>query len=233
MPNKIYIVAGGSSGIGLGVTRSLAKRGNVIVYSRNAGPVANLTNVEHRYLDVMNENWNTGDLPEQIDGVVYCPGTINLKPFRRISEKEMIDDFRINVTGAFRLIQQVYPNLRKSPEASIVLFSTVAVQTGMSFHSSVAASKGAVEGLVRSLAAEFAPRIRVNAVAPSLTDTRLAEPLLSNDKKRENSANMHPLKRVGIADDQVNAVKFLLSHEASWITGQIIHVDGGISAVRG
>lgn len=232
MENKNIVIVGASSGIGEGLLKKLSAKNLILAYSRSRGASDDYKNVQHRNLDVTAESLELGDLPDIIDGLVYCPGTINLKPFRRLSEEDFINDFRINVTGAVKVIQQIYPNLRKSEYASIVMFSTVAVRMGMNFHSTVAASKGAVEGLVKSLAAEFAPKIRVNAVAPSLTDTPLAESLLSTDSRRESSTNMHPLKRIGSVEDQVNAAMFLLGSESSWITGQVLHVDGGLSSIK-
>jgi len=228
-----YVIVGGSSGIGLEITRNLASDGHrVFVYSRSHQPLAGLTNVEHQHFDVLEDEGRLNNLPEIIDGLVYCPGTINLKPFGRLKETDFLHDFRVNVTGAVKVIQQTYPALLKSDQASIVLFSTVAVQLGMNFHCSIAASKGAVEGMVRSLAAEFSPKIRVNAVAPSLTDTPLATGLLSGEARRKTSAEMHPLKRYGNVTDMASAAVFLLSPASSWITGQILHVDGGMSALK-
>jgi 3-oxoacyl-[acyl-carrier protein] reductase len=233
MTGKNIIIIGGSSGIGLGLVKELVENNNVISYSRSGGKHTENINVKFRALDVTSDNIDMGELPDIIDGLVYCPGTINLRPFRRLSEEDFINDFKINVTGAVKVLQTVYNALRKSEQASIVMFSTVAVNSGMNFHSSIAASKGAVEGLVRSLAAEFAPKIRVNAVAPSLTDTPLASNLLSTEAKREASAGRHPLMRIGKVEDQVNAALFLLSPKSSWITGQILHVDGGMSSIKG
>jgi len=230
--NKNIIIVGASSGIGEGLVKKMSEKNTIFAYSRSKRNMDENQNVQFKSLDVTAEKIDLGELPDVIDGLVYCPGTINLKPFRRLTEEDFVNDFRVNVTGAIKIIQQIYPNLRKSQSASIVMFSTVAVSVGMNFHSTVAASKGAVEGLVKSLAAEFAPKIRVNAIAPSLTDTPLAESLLSTDSRRENSANMHPLKRVGNIDDQVNAAIFLLGSESSWITGQILHVDGGLSTIK-
>ena len=170
-------------------------------------------------------------LPDRLDGIVYCPGSINLKPFSRIKPEEFLADFNLQVVGAVKLIQQVLPLLRKSANPSVVLFSTVAVQKGLPFHSQVSASKGAIEGLTRALAAEFAPSIRVNCIAPSLTDTPLAASLLNTEQKKEANALRHPMKRVGTARDIAEMAAFLLSAKSSWMTGQIIGVDGGMGSL--
>lgn len=141
-------------------------------------------------------------------------------------------DYKLQVIGAIKIIQQVLPRLKKSKNASIVLFSTVAVQTGLPFHTQVATSKGAIEGLAKALAAEFAPAIRVNCIAPSLTDTPLAAFLLNTEQKKEANALRHPLKRIGSTEDIANMAAFLLSSKAAWITGQILHVDGGMSSLK-
>ena len=172
-------------------------------------------------------------LPETLQGLVYCPGTIVLKPFQRLTADDFKEDFNINLLGAVKVIQGCIKQLRKSPSgASIVLFSTVAVKTGMPFHASVASAKAAVEGLTRSLAAEFAPRIRVNAIAPSLTDTPLAQNLLSSEEKRKASADRHPLKRIGTPQEIARAAAHLLSDAGAWITGQVMPIDGGMSSLR-
>jgi NAD(P)-dependent dehydrogenase (short-subunit alcohol dehydrogenase family) len=164
--------------------------------------------------------------------MVYCPGKINLKPFARLKPEDFIEDYKIQVLGAIKAIQLLLPKLKKSSSPSIVLFSTVAVQTGFSFHSIVSSSKGAIEGLTRALAAELAPSIRINCIAPSITDTPLAGNLLNSLEKKEANAQRHPLKKVGEAKDIAHAVAFLLSEESSWMTGQIMHIDGGISNLR-
>ena len=171
-------------------------------------------------------------MPDTIDGIAYCPGSINLKPFRGLKAAQFQADFNINVLGAVHVLQAFQKGLKRADSASVLFFSTVAVQQGMPFHASIAASKGAIEGLTRSLAAEWAPKVRVNCIAPSLTDTPMAARLLSSDDKRAASANRHPLKKVGTPEDIAQLGKLLLSDQAGWITGQIIGVDGGMSSVR-
>ena len=163
---------------------------------------------------------------------MYCPGSINLRPFKGLKPETFQKDFEINVLGAVKSLQTVLKNLLLSPQASLVFFSTVAVQTGMPFHASVAAAKGAIEGLTKSLAAEYAPKFRVNAIAPSLTKTPLADKFLNNETKLEKANERHPLKFVGSAQDLANSAKFLLSDESQWMTGQILHVDGGIGNLK-
>ncbi|MBN8681586.1 MAG: SDR family oxidoreductase [Chitinophagales bacterium] len=231
MENKTYLIIGASAGIGFEITRRLSAQGaRVLAYSRRPMP-EQLPGVEWQALDVLHPDFKLENLPEQVHGFVYCPGSINLKSFSRVAASELRDDLEINVVGAFRTLQQVYPALRASGSGSAVLFSSVVVQTGMMMHASIATAKGAVEGLTRSLAAEWAPTIRINTIAPSLTDTPLAAKLLSSDEKRQNSANRHPLKRVGTPADMAATALFLLSDSASFITGQVIHVDGGMGTV--
>lgn len=233
--NKNYLIIGGSSGIGLNITKQLSEEGNsVYVASRSNESLSGIQNTFHIELDVTSaDEFDLSQaIPEKLDGLVYAPGTINLKPFHRLK----IDDFRqemeINHLGAVKMIQATLTNLKKSDLASIVMFSTIAVQTGMGFHAYIASAKGAVEGLIRSLAAEFAPKIRVNGIAPSLVDTPLAEKLLNTDKKKEASADRHPLKSYGDTNDIANAAIYLLSDKSKWMTGQILHIDGGMSSIR-
>lgn len=227
---KTFVLIGGSSGIGLSSATLLKERGHrVIVLARNAPSHAE--GIEFYAWDAMTEPFPT--LPiDTLDGLVYCPGSIVLKPFNRIAESEFLEAIQLNALGAVKALQSTFALLRKNGSASVVLFSTVAVQTGMPFHSSVAMAKGALEGLTRSLAAEWAPHIRVNAIAPSLTQTPLAEKLLSTPEKIEAGNKRHPLGRIGQPEDIANAVVFLLEETSSWITGQILAVDGGMGQLK-
>lgn len=228
-----YLVIGASSGIGLQLANQLAESGHKIygTYFKNKIESGH-TQIEYHYLNVMDENISLDFLPESIDGLVYCPGSINLRPFERIKPQDFVNDYTLQVIGSIKVLQAALPKLKKCENASVVLFSTVAVQTGLSFHSQVSASKGAVEGLTKALAAEYAPKIRINCIAPSLTDTPLAASLLNSEQKAEANAQRHPLKRIGKAEDLANMAEFLLSGKSGWITGQIFHVDGGMSTVK-
>ncbi len=228
---KNILIIGGSSGIGRALVDLLAPEHNIYVASRSKESLAN-TGVTHISYDVMNDALDLSNLPEQLDGFVYCPGSINLRPFRGLKPQTFQDDFSLNVLGAVKSIQAVLPLLQKSPQASLVFYSTVAVSTGMPFHASVAAAKGALEGLTRSLAAEYAPKFRVNCIAPSLTDTPLADKFLNNEAKLEKAQERHPLKQVGSAKNIAQMTAFLLGEESQWMTGQILHVDGGIGDLK-
>jgi NAD(P)-dependent dehydrogenase (short-subunit alcohol dehydrogenase family) len=230
--SKTIVIVGGNSGIGLAAAQRLSEEGNrVISFGRNVAETGYLKDVEYH-------NYNAKDflsrppLPDSIDGLMYMPGTIKLRPFNRLSIEDFKEEYEINFLGAVHFIQHALPSLKKSENSSVVLFSTVAVTTGMAFHSSIASAKGALEGLVRSLAAEYAPTVRFNAIAPSLTDTNLAQSLLNTDQKRQNNAERHPLKRIGKPEDIAAAARFLLSDESSWITGQVLGVDGGFSRLK-
>lgn len=171
-------------------------------------------------------------LETEIDGLVYFPGTINLKPFHRLKQEEFTTDYTINTLGAVAFSQAYLPNIKKVTQASVVFISTVAVGVGMPFHSSIAMAKGAIEGLTKALAAEYAPSIRVNCIAPSLVNTPLAEKFVSSPEKIESMQKRNPMQKVGDAIDIANAVSFLLSDKSGWISGQIMAVDGGMSTLK-
>ncbi len=230
--DKNILIVGASSGIGLTLAKDLQEKGaNLYLASRNKPEIeGDFTYIK---LDVTDFDSELEDLPEELHGLAYCPGTINLKPFQRLKEEDFINDFTINTLGAAKVVQKTLKNLKAAKGSSVVFFSTVAANSGLSFHASIAASKAALQGLGLSLAAELASsKIRVNMIAPSLTATPLAENLLSTDDKKEASNKRHPLGRYGEAKDIANAAGFLLNSENSWITGQIIGIDGGMGNVR-
>lgn len=225
-----FVVIGGSKGIGKALTQSLvADKHQVFFTARNQVEIEGASFLE---LDITQEITNQfNGLPDVLNGVVYCPGSINLKPFARISSADFLKDLQINLLGAVNCLQALHTRLKKADQASVVLFSSVAATRGMPFHASIAASKAAVEGLTKSLASEWAPGIRVNCIAPSLTQTPLAEKLTNSPEKIEAATQKHPLKRIGQPEEIAALAKFLLSQDASWITGQILHQDGGMSSV--
>lgn len=228
-----YLIVGASSGIGKALALKLAEDGHQVFATYNSNEVvSDHPAILYTQLNVLDETLSFDFLPEALAGIVYCPGSINLRPFERIKPVDFINDYNLQVVGAVKTIQSVASKLKNNGSAAIVLFSTVAVQVGLPYHSQIAASKGAIEGLTKALAAEYAPKIRVNCIAPSLTDTPLAASLLNSEQKRDANAQRHPLKRIGTADDIVHMVDFLLSPKADWITGQIMHVDGGISTLK-
>lgn len=227
--SKNILLIGGSHGIGLSMAKELSKTNNVYIASRTKDELGEL-NVTHIPFDALTEELDTSKLPEELHGFAYCPGSINLKPFKMMSMDTFNEDMQINFFSLVRCIKDIIPKMADG--ASMVFFSTVAVGTGMPFHTSVAAAKGAIEGFAKSMAAEYAPKLRVNVVAPSLVDTPLAGRLLNNDKKKEMMAERHPLKRVGNASDIANIAVFLLGDESTWMTGQVIGVNGGIGSLN-
>jgi len=225
---KTIVIVGGSKGIGQAILNTLVTNHNVINLSRTAPEVSH-DNLTHYNLDVLKD-----DLPdlESVDGLVYCPGSINLKPVSRLSIDDFKNDFEINVLGAVKTIQKYLPQLKKGTNPAILLFSTVAAKLGMPFHASVAASKSAVEGLVKSLGAELAPTIRVNAIAPTVTDTTLASKLLRNDKMIATIKDRHPLKRFLNPEEVAATASFLMSNQAAAFSGQILEMDCGIVSFK-
>lgn len=227
---KNILLIGGSYGIGLAIAKELQYENRVYIASRTNEAINDM-NLTHIPFDAATDTLDTSLLPQVIDGFVYCPGSINLRPFRGLKPEAFESDLQINFISMIKVLQSVLPNLSAANQSSVVLFSSVAAGMGMPFHTSVAAAKGAIEGFAKALAAEYAPKIRVNVIAPSLTDTPLAEKFLSNEEKKEKSAQRHPLKRVGTPEDMAKTARFLLSEDSSWISGQIFHVDGGMSTL--
>jgi len=228
---KNYLLAGASSAIAQTLLRLLQADGHRVIGLSTKDLSGAGYDEYHQVAD-----YGKSSLPamsQPLDGLVYFPGTINLKPVNRFSEEEFLQDFRINALGAAAVVQQYLQNLKNAAAPSSVVFiSTVAVSQGMNFHSSVSMAKGAVEGLTRALAAELAPSIRVNAVAPSLTASPLADRLINSPEKLDASNKRHPLRRIGQPDDVAQAIHFLLSEQSAWMTGAVLPVDGGMASVR-
>lgn len=229
MPRTTLLI-GGNSGIGLATAQRLAGRGDTLLAAARSDRALAGLGIAVQHFDATSPV--PLDLPPSLDGMIYFPGSISLKPFHRLKADDFLTDFRINCLGAVSAIQSALPALRAAESPSIVLFSSVAVAQGMAFHASIAAAKGALEGLALSLAAELAPKIRVNVIAPSLTDTPLAAGLLGSEAKREAAAKRHPLQQIGNADEVAELAAFLLSDASKFMTGQILRPDGGLSSVR-
>lgn len=230
---KNIVIIGCGQGIGFAAAKLLSENNKVIGISKTENSEIENLNIEFHQMDILNGNLDEITFPDVIDGLVYAPGSINLKPFNRLTVEDFKNDFEINVLGAVKTIQKLLPNLKKSESASVVLFSSVAAKLGMPFHASIAASKSAIEGLTKSLAAELSSqKIRVNSIAPSLTDTKLASQLLSTPEKVEASGKRHPLQRIGTADEMAKMTEFLLSSNSGWMTGQIIGIDGGMGNTK-
>jgi len=224
---KKVVLVGGNSGVGLSFVKKYQHKHQIIALNRKG--FSEKYDVEHHNFDVLNDEF---PVKEQFDSLVYFPGSINLKPFKNLTDEDFKNDMDINFNGAVKCIKNSLPLLNKNGLSSVVLFSTIAVAQGMSFHASIASAKGAVEALAKSLAAEFAPHIRVNVIALSITDTPLASKILGNEKGLENSKNRHPLKKVGNPDEIAAMVDFLIGDDAQWITGQIFRIDGGLSTIK-
>jgi len=225
---KKIIIIGGSKGIGKAITENLLSEHQVVNISRTS-PDFQHANLSHFTCDVL-----TDDLPEieAADGLIYCPGSINLKPFNRLSVNDFKTDFEINVIGAVKCIQAYTKALATSESASIVLFSTVATKLGMPFHASIATAKSAVEGLTKSVAADLAPKIRVNAIAPTITDTELAAKFLRNERMIESTIQRHPLKKYLEPTEVAAMATYLLSDVSKSISGQVFNLDCGIVSLK-
>lgn len=231
MQGKTILVVGASSGIGRSIAETLVNLGATVISASRSNP--NISGVTHYSIDVTEAQPDFSFIPDSLDGLVYCPGTINLRPFQRISIDDFQHDLNINLLGAVKVLQAAFKSLKKSGNASVILFSTVAAKLGMNFHSSIATAKAAVEGLGKSLAAEWSmSNIRVNVLAPSLTDTPLAEKLLGTDDRKDASNKRHPIGRYGEPKDLSEIAVFLLEDRSSWITGQVIGVDGGVGSLK-
>ncbi|MBT8293777.1 SDR family oxidoreductase [uncultured Eudoraea sp.] len=226
---KNLLLIGGSYGIGLSIVKQLQESFTIYVASRSKEGLEDL-NVKHITFDALTDSLDPSQLPEELHGFVYCPGSINLKPLKMLSMANFEEDMQLNFFSMVRVVKDIIGKM--ADNSSMVFFSTVAVGTGMPFHTSVSAAKGAIEGFVKSLAAEYSPKIRTNVIAPSLVDTPLAGRLLNNDRKKESMAERHPLKRVGTPEDIANIAGFLLSDKSGWITGQVVGVDGGLSTLN-
>ena len=220
------LIIGGSTGIGAATIELLNSKENKTISINRSGE----TNASIAFkCDILHDQ--LPEIDEPLDSIIYFPGTINLKPFRGLKEEDFRSDWEVNLLGAVKVIQKYSPLLAQSSNASILFFSTVAVQTGMPFHASISSAKGAIEGLTRSLAAEFAPKIRVNCFAPSLTQSPLSHRLTETESKLKASEERHPLKKIGDPHDIAAAAEWLVSDQAKFITGQIIKIDGGIGTL--
>ena len=228
--DKTYIIAGASSGIGLALAKKILENGDkVYALSRNAGELISHLKYSHIAFDFSSEG-KLPDIIEKADALIYCPGSITLKPIARLTGAELDKDYMLNTRSAFLFIQKYLSNIKDSADASILLFSSVAVQAGLPFHSSIAMAKGALEGLTRSLAAELSPGIRVNAIAPSLTNTPLAASLLNSEARMEGNIQRHPLKAIGNPDEIASFAYYLLKN-SKWVTGQVFGLNGGLGTI--
>ena len=225
---KTIVIIGGSKGIGKAISQMKLNLNKVINLSRTK-PDFEHVNLTHYTCDILKD-----ELPDlnSVDALIYCPGSINLKPFTRLKIEDFKTDFEINFLGAVKAIEKYLPLLKEANSPSILLFSTVATKLGMPFHASIASSKSAVEGLVKSLAAEFSPLVRVNAIAPTVTNTGLASRLLRNDKTKEQMIERHPLKKYLQPEEIAEMASFLISEKAASMSGQIIEMDCGITTLK-
>lgn len=229
---KNILIVGASSGIGQALAKLLLQE-EATLYTAGRTKPELPQSFHHFFYDVQDKSASLEALPDQVHGLVYCPGSIQLKPFTTLTTAAFLEDLELNVLGAIQVLQQCLKHFKRAESASVVLFSSVAAQQGMNYHTSIAMAKGALEGLGKSLAAEWSRHnIRVNLIAPSLTDTPLAAKLLSNEERRTASDQRHPLGRIGQPADIAHGAAYLLAEESSWVTGQVLHIDGGMSSLR-
>lgn len=227
---KNYLIIGASGGIGQAIASQLLDKSHAVYATFCSNPISlEHSNLTTGHFDVLNSDEFSFDLPEVIDGLIYCPGTINLKPYNALKDSDFLHEFQVNVIGFNKAMNLAFRALKKSEGSSVVGFSSVCAQNGFSFHASTAASKSALEGLFVSLAKEFSPKIRFNIIAPSIINTSLSAHLLNSDSKRDRIAANHPIPRVGSVNDVSSLACHLISDDASWITGQVFAVDGGKS----
>ncbi len=230
------LIIGATGSIGSALSRKLVSQGKQVhLVGRNeleTSALAKELNSTFTVADVLTENYSDQIISDagDIDGLAFCVGSIDLKPIRLSKKSDYMQSFNLNLISATEIIRACHEKL-KSNKGSIILFSTVAAKRGFLNHSIISSAKAAVEGLTVALAAEFAPNIRVNCIAPSLSESKIAAPMLKNEKMAESIAKMHALKRIGKGDDFSSLASFLLSEESSWVTGQIFGVDGGRSSV--
>ena len=225
---KNIVIIGGTKGIGKAIVSEVVDNNNVVCLSRNQ------TDFSHDNYTFHNFDALVDDYPdfESVDCLIYCPGSINLKPISTLSLDDFRNDFELNVIGAVRAIKKYLNLLKKSGSASILLFSTVATKLGMPYHASVSVAKSGIDGLVKTLGSELAPKVRINAIAPTITNTELASKILRNDKVIENMVERHPLKKILSSNEVANMASFLISEDASSISGQIFNMDAGIVSFK-
>jgi len=225
---KNIIIIGGTKGIGKAIVSEVVDNNNVVCLSRNQ------TDFSHDNYTFHNFDALVDDYPdfESVDCLIYCPGSINLKPISTLSLDDFRNDFELNVIGAVRAIKKYLNLLKKSGSASILLFSTVATKLGMPYHASVSVAKSGIDGLVKTLGSELAPKVRINAIAPTITNTELASKILRNDKVIENMVERHPLKKILSSNEVAKMASFLISEDASSISGQIFNMDAGIVSFK-
>lgn len=227
---KNILLIGGSKGIGRALAQQLQFESNLYVASRSVEDLADLK-LTHIPFDATQDTLDTSTLPAEIHGLVYLPGSINLRPFKGLKPEAFESDLQLNFIGLVKVVQTILPQLTAAPQSSVVAYSSVAASMGMPFHTSVAAAKGAIEGFAKAFAAEYAPKVRMNVIAPSLTDTPLADKFLNSEEKKEKAALRNPMKKVGTPQDIAQMTAFLLSEQSNWITGQVFAVDGGMSTL--